>query len=330
MPALQLCPIPANEPARIAQLRTFDILDTPPEIEFDALTRVVAHTFNMPIAVIALMDSDRLWFKSRVGLEVPELDRKVAFCAHTIMTSNEPLIIEDLSADPRFVINPLVSHAPHLRFYAGAPLVDDGGHVLGTIAVIDTQPRTFSETQKQILTDCARLVMTALQGRRRALVLERLAMTDYLTGLPNRAQFDQAMAAEMSHAMRSGMPFSLLCLDLDGFKGVNDAFGHAAGDEVLCEVAQRMLRQVRQSDTLARLGGDEFAIITRDTDGESVAVLAQRLMDAIGQPIRLSSGRTVTLGISVGIPPYTSDVTSAHLLLARADKALYNIKNQLR
>ncbi len=330
MPALQSCPIPTNEPERIAQLRSFEILDTPPEIEFDALTRVVAYAFNMPIAVIALMDSDRLWFKSRVGLDVPELDRKIAFCAHAIMTTSAPLIIEDLKADQRFNINPLVSNSPHLRFYAGAPLVDDSGHALGTIAVIDTQPRTFSETQKQTLTDCARLVMTALQGRRRALVLERLAMTDYLTELPNRAQFDQAMAAEISHAMRSGTMFSLLCLDLDGFKGVNDEFGHAAGDEVLCEVARRMLRQVRQSDTLARLGGDEFAIITRDNDGDAVAVLAQRLMDAISQPIRLSSGDAVTLGISVGIAPYTPDVTSAHLLLARADKALYSIKNRLR
>jgi diguanylate cyclase (GGDEF)-like protein len=330
MPALQTCPIPADEPERMARLRSFEILDTPPEIEFDALTRVVAHAFDMPVAVIALMDSNRLWFKSKVGLEVPELDRKIAFCAHAIMSPNTPLVIEDLKADQRFDINPLVSNSPHLRFYAGAPLVDDSGHALGTIAVIDTRPRTFNDTQKQILMDCSRLVMTALQGRRRALVLERLAMTDYLTGLPNRAQFDQVLTTEMSHAMRSGKTFSLLCLDLDGFKAVNDEFGHAAGDEVLCEVAQRMLRQVRQSDTLARLGGDEFAIITRDNDGESVAVLAQRLMDAISQPIRLSSGGAVTLGISVGIAPYTSDVTSAHLLLARADKALYSIKNRLR
>lgn len=330
MPNENSCPVPVNEPARIERVRSFEILDTAPEVEFDALTRVAAHTFDTPIAVIALMDRDRLWFKSRLGLGVPQLDRKVAFCAHAIMAPDEPLVVGDLSADPRFANNPLVCQPPHLRFYAGAPLVDESGHALGTIAVIDTRPRTFSETQRHVLMDCSRLVMTALQGRRRALVLERLAMTDYLTGLPNRAQFDQAMATEMQHAMRSGQPFSLLCLDLDGFKSVNDQFGHAAGDEVLCEVARRLQRQVRLGDTLARLGGDEFAIVTRDADTDAVAILAQRLMDSVRLPIRLSSGDRVTLGISVGIAPYTSDVTSAHLLLARADKALYSIKNQLR
>ncbi|MFT5535395.1 MAG: diguanylate cyclase (GGDEF)-like protein [Candidatus Paceibacteria bacterium] len=330
MLALPSCPIPANEPERLAHLRSFAILDTSPEIEFDALTRVVAHAFNAPIAVIAMMDSNRLWFKSKLGLDVPQLDRKIAFCAHAIMKPGAPLVIEDLTADPRFAINPLVSHDPHLRFYAGAPLVDDSGHALGTIAVIDNRPRAFNDTQQHILMDCSRLVMTAMEGRRRALVLEQLAMTDYLTGLPNRAQFDQAMATEMSHAMRTGKPFSLLCLDLDGFKGVNDEFGHAAGDEVLCEVARRLQRHVRLGDTLARLGGDEFAIVTRDADNDAVAVLADRLMDTVRQPIRLLSGDRVTLGISVGIASYTSDVTSAQLLLARADKALYRIKNQPR
>ncbi|MEB0137292.1 sensor domain-containing diguanylate cyclase [Actimicrobium sp. CCC2.4] len=330
MLAQQFCPIPADEPERIARVRSFDILDTPPEIEFDALTRVVAHAFNAPIAVIALMDSDRLWFKSRLGLDVPQLDRKIAFCAHAIMTPDAPLVIEDLAGDARFIINPLVSRAPHLRFYAGAPLVDDGGHALGTIAVIDTRPRPFNDAQRKILMDCSRLVMTALQGRRRALLLERLAMTDYLTGLPNRVQFDQAMATEMQHAQRSGKPFSLLCLDLDGFKGVNDQFGHAAGDEVLCEVARRLQRQLRLGDTAARLGGDEFAIVTRDADSAAVTTLAHRLTESVRLPIELSGGNRVTLGISVGIASYTSDVTSAQLLLARADKALYSIKNQLR
>jgi diguanylate cyclase (GGDEF)-like protein len=326
----QSCPIPANEPERLARVRSFDILDTPPEIEFDALTRVVAHAFHAPIAVVALMDSDRLWFKSKLGLDVPQLDRKIAFCAHAIMTPDAPLVVDDLADDQRFVINPLVSRAPHLRFYAGAPLVDESGHALGTIAVIDTQPRTFSQTQQLILMDYSRLVMTALQSRRRALLLERMAMTDYLTGLPNRVQFDQAMATEMQRAKRSGKSFGLLCLDLDGFKGVNDEFGHAAGDEVLCEVARRLQRQVRIGDTVARLGGDEFAIVTLDADSEAVTTLMQRLTQSVRLPISLSSGVQVTLGISVGAASYKSDVTSAQLLIARADKALYGIKKQGR
>ncbi len=142
------CPMPTNEPERLRIVRSYEILDTEPELEFDALTRVAAHTFQAPIAVVAMMDSDRLWFKSKLGLDIPQLDRKVAFCAHAIVRPREPLVIPDLQSDTRFVANPLVAQAPHLRFYAGAPIVDASGHALGTIAVIDAQARPFSKAQR--------------------------------------------------------------------------------------------------------------------------------------------------------------------------------------
>ncbi|MET3139987.1 GAF domain-containing protein [Undibacterium sp. GrIS 1.2] len=140
----QICPLPTNEMQRINALRSYQILDTEPSLEFEAITRITSHTFDTPIAVVALMDTDRLWFKSKLGLNVQQLDRKVAFCAHTIMSPREPLIVNDLFNDQRFISNPLVASAPHLRFYAGVPLVDWNDHVLGTVAVIDSKPRTFS------------------------------------------------------------------------------------------------------------------------------------------------------------------------------------------
>ena len=216
------CPIPENEPQRIDAVHSYEILDTEPEVEFDALTRVASHTFGTPIAVVAMMDRDRLWFKSKIDLEVPQLDRKIAFCAHAIMCPREPLVVSDLLEDQRFVDNPLVASAPHIRFYAGAPIVDPSGHALGTIAVIDTKSRTFTDAERHTLSYFATLVMTAMQGRIRALSLERLAMTDYLTGIPNRAQFDKTIAAEINYANRSGTCLSVLYLDLDGFKKVND------------------------------------------------------------------------------------------------------------
>ena len=103
------CPLPQNEDQRLDALRSYEILDSDPELEFDALTRIATHTFNTPIAVVAMMDSDRLWFKSRIGLDIPQLDRKIAFCAHTINTPDAPLIVNDLSSDIRFARNPLVS-----------------------------------------------------------------------------------------------------------------------------------------------------------------------------------------------------------------------------
>src|SRR5450432_436414 len=198
------CPIPDNEANRLRAVHSFQILDSEPELEFDALTRVASHAFATPIAVVAMMDSERLWFKSRLGLDAPELDRKIAFCAHTIMRPSELLVAEDLRADIRFADNPLVASPPNIRFYAGAAIVDHDDHALGTIAVIDTQPRRFRESQRQTLMDFSALAMTALQSRRRAVALSRLAMTDHLTGIANRARFAAEISAEVQSSKQSG------------------------------------------------------------------------------------------------------------------------------
>ena len=322
------CPFPENELQRLQAVRSYEILDTHPELEFDALTRVAAHTFDTPIAVVAIMDADRLWFKSKLGLDIPQLDRDIAFCAHAIMLPREPMVIPDLSSDQRFSENPLVANAPHLRFYAGAPIVDPTGLALGTIAVLDAQPRSFSNAQCDALTDLSTLVVTALQARRRAMDLQRLALTDYLTGIGNRVHFDKTLIAELNHAMRTGTPLTILCMDLDGFKSVNDTFGHLAGDEVLCEVTRRLSTLVRQEDVLARLGGDEFGVVIRDGDQASATALAQRIVKSVRQPIALATGQTVGIGISVGMATNTDSVSSASALLARADKALYEAKRQ--
>ena len=326
MPTLTDCPFPENELQRLQAVRSYEILDTQPELEFDALTRVAAHTFSTPIAVVAIMDADRLWFKSKLGLDIPQLDREIAFCAHAIMRPQESMVIPDLSSDQRFSENPLVANAPHLRFYAGAPILDPAGLALGTIAVLDAQPRSFSDAQCDALTDLSTLVVTALQARRRAMDLQRLALTDYLTGIGNRVQFDKALVAELNHSTRSGTPLTILCMDLDGFKSVNDTFGHLAGDEVLCEVTRRLSALVRQGDVLARLGGDEFAVVMRDGDHVSAAALAQRIIENVRRPIALSAGQTVEIGVSVGTATHAESVSSASALLARADKALYEAK----
>lgn len=320
--------LPLDENRRLAALRALDILDTEPETDFDALTRLTAHALGAPIAVIGLMDSHRLWFKSRVGLAVPELDREVAFCSHTITQSGRSLVIPDLLTDERFTEHPLVTAGPRLRFYAGAPLVDVSGAALGTLAVLDTSPRTLTPAQVAALHDLADLVMCALRARHQAHQLRHLAMTDHLTGLANRAHFERALEAEFGRAVRQGEPFTLLLLDLDGFKAVNDGFGHGAGDETLKEVSQRLLTQVRAGDVLARLGGDEFGVVMRDGDTESAQALAKRIVRAVSQPIKLSSGDEVGVGVSVGMAAYGDDVMSVRKLVSQADQALYEAKKQ--
>lgn len=324
------CPVPENEAQRLQAVRSYEILDSGPEVDFDALTRVAAFAFDAPAAVVGLMDADRLWFKSRFGLDVPQLDRQIAFCAFAVMKPGELLIVEDLAQDPRFKNNPLVIEEPKLRFYAGAPLVDHQGYALGTIAVVDVKPRIFSEAQQHVLHDLSTLVMTALDNRRRALLLSHMARTDHLTGLANRADFDGAMSSQMAHTARTSEPFALLYMDLDGFKMANDQFGHAAGDEVLREVARRLAQQVREEDMLARIGGDEFGVVIRGGTQDSANRLCSRISEAMSSPIDLPGGEQVSIGISIGIATYT-DSDETHLaLLARADRELYQAKRLKR
>lgn len=320
------CPIPGKEPQRILALRSYDILDSEPEFEFDALARIAAHMFNAPIALVAMMDSNRLWFKSQIGLDVPQLDRKVAFCSYAVAAPDEPLVVNDLTTDARFNGNPLVLGAPHLRFYAGAPLLDEAGLALGTIAVIDVMPREMSPAQLQALSDMATLVMAALRGRKREIELKKMALTDYLTGIANRAQFDLSNATEMANFIRTGVSYSVICMDLNGFKSINDSYGHSAGDLVLQEVAKRLTRQMRTGDLIARIGGDEFAVVARNCDRPTAETLVLRFERALAPPIVLLTGQEVQGSISCGVATSSIVDMSASILLEKADQQLYRSK----
>ncbi|RNJ63896.1 MAG: PAS domain S-box protein [Porphyrobacter sp. IPPAS B-1204] len=164
-PDFTLPPIPHDEPERLAALYRLDVLDTAPEDELDIITRLAADRFDTQTALVSLVDADRQWFKSRHGLEASETCRRDSFCGHTIM---EPgvMVVPDAIADPRFAQNPLVTGAPHIRFYAGAPLVLADGHQIGTLCIIDPAPRdAFSPREAEALQLMARQVVTLLEGR---------------------------------------------------------------------------------------------------------------------------------------------------------------------
>jgi PAS domain S-box-containing protein len=150
MPAAAL---PRDEDARVAALRSLGILDTPAEERFDRVTRVASALFDVPIALVSLVDVNRQWFKSCVGLDIPETPRAVSFCAHAIL-GEETLVIPDTLEDARVADNPFVTSEPHVRFYAGRPLLA-GGHALGTLCLIDTRPRTLDERELGLLDDLA-------------------------------------------------------------------------------------------------------------------------------------------------------------------------------
>lgn len=170
-------PIPANEKERLAALDRYRILDTPSERAYDDITRLAAFICQAPIALISFVDANRQWFKSRTGLDTRETHRDLAFCAYSIF---EPglLVVPDASADDRFRDNPLVMHPPHIRFYAAAPLLTSDNYALGSLCVIDRQPRELTAEQEEALECLSRQVIDQLEFRQLARSLAKHAEPD--------------------------------------------------------------------------------------------------------------------------------------------------------
>ncbi|WP_276168785.1 sensor histidine kinase [Zobellia alginiliquefaciens] len=159
--------IPFNETDRLKALESFEVLNTLEEEEYDAITRIAADICNTPMALISLVDADRQWFKSHYGIDATETPRDLAFCAHAINTPENLFIVEDSSKDERFADNPLVTGGPNVQFYAGAPLNTTDGYSIGTLCVIDVQPRNnFTKRQQDCLRSLANQVMAQLELRR--------------------------------------------------------------------------------------------------------------------------------------------------------------------
>lgn len=155
---------PDDEDRRVQALRRLNLLDTPPEERFDRLTRIARRFFKVPIALVSLVDTNRQWFKSVQGLSVCETGRNVSFCGHAIL-SEDPLVVPNALADPRFDDNPLVTGPPHIRFYAGRPLHAPSGERVGTLCLIDVRPRELEPQDLLVLSDLAAIVESEMARR---------------------------------------------------------------------------------------------------------------------------------------------------------------------
>jgi diguanylate cyclase (GGDEF)-like protein/PAS domain S-box-containing protein len=431
-----------DEAARLAALRRYEVLDTPPDEAFDRIARLASHVLGTPIAVVSLVDDTRQWFKAVVGLGVRETPREVSFCAHAI-ASAEVLVVNDARLDPRFADNPLVTGDPRVRFYAGAPLVTSDGHALGTLCVLDRQPRGLADADRAVLVDLAALVVDALETRRMALELRRaqqrtaaildslaegvivadpdgtysvmnvaarrllglrateprrlqdgsglrteagtpLALVDTplaralrgedtnalgvsvcvhgawrhfsvsaravraadgaveaavstfvdvtealrverqlrqraecdgLTGLFNRAALDVHLeSVERSAAVA----LTVIMVDVDHFKRLNDTLGHVEGDRALTVVAAAIRANLRETDFVARYGGEEFCVVLSGLSELDALRVAEKLRATIE-----ATGRVTA---SLGLCRASTSQLAPREVLVLADRALLDAK----
>jgi len=189
---MKSAPLPVDEKQRLEALKNYKILDTLPEQDFDDITHLAAQICGTPIALISLIDEHRQWFKSRVGLDAPETSREVAFCAHAIL-GDDLFEVKDSSKDDRFHDNPLFTAAPHVQFYAGAPLITPEGYKIGTLCVIDNHPRDLKDEQKDSLQALSRQVINQVELR---LAKRKADQANY-----SKSRF----LANMSHEIRTPM-----------------------------------------------------------------------------------------------------------------------------
>ena len=456
-----------EEEVRLAALRTTGLLDTPSEADFDELVGLATEICKTPMGMFTLIDKDRQWFKSRLGLTMQETPRSTSFCNHAIQ-QQDLFVVEDASLDARFADSPLVKGDPNIRFYAGMPLEAPGGARIGTLCVIDTVPRGLSDSQRKAMTVLAGQLKTKMNmraqqrelksalrekehvaaelaaserrfrifmnhapfmvymkdaqerltfyndrlaeefnissrqwigktsvdlwppkvsdeirrheqqvitggrimekveetiepdGRKRCIKtykfpwwnergeimlgafamdvteelaqrkaleeanekLSRQATIDVLTGLPNRRVLDERVEFEFRFAVRHKTHLSVVLLDLDNFKKINDKLGHAEGDRVLQQASRVLGEKMRATDLGARYGGEEFVVLLPGADTDGAILFAERICDGLRQIRGFEGPVTASLGIASMDP--TSN--SGRRLIERADEAMYEAK----
>ena len=311
---------PHDEKTRLETLRSLKLLDTSPEERFDRLTRLAKRMFGVPISLVSLVDADRQWFKSKQGLDADETPRDISFCGHAIL-GDDVFMVPDATMDERFADNPLVTASPNIKFYAGCPLRVMNGSKIGTLCVIDKEPRVMDEEDLALLRDLAEMAEQELAA-------VQLSTLDELTMISNRRGFIALAQHALNISRRKKLPATLIFLDLNKFKQINDVYGHAEGDKALMAFSEQITNTFRDSDVYARLGGDEFVVLLTDSPAELVEIILERFNQAVIN-YNENAKRGYDICYSIGIATYDSSKhKSIEDLLSEADTLMYEDMKQ--
>ncbi len=326
-----------NDRRRLQALADYQILDSEYEAAYDGIVKLASNLCDTPIAVINFIDDNRQWFKSEMGLGVRETPLDISICRHAVL-EQDVMVINDTQTDERTQSNPLVmAGEKSLRFYAGV-LLKFGDHPLGTLCVLDYHPRTITAQQLNGLKLLRDQIMHLLEVRRlhttqRLLLkeldesrneLQRQAYLDPLTGLLNRRAFESRLRFELESSASPANQCSLMMLDLNNFKTINDIHGHLHGDKVLQQVAHQLRQATRDSDILARWGGDEFLVLLPSTALAQAQEVAERISRALEKK-SAKAGLPIEISASIGISTL-HNYRSVHEVIDAVDTAMYEAK----
>jgi diguanylate cyclase (GGDEF)-like protein len=336
---------------RLAILHATGLVDSEPEPGYGDAVQLAVTLCDTPVAAISFVDQNHLWFKARIGFDIDHAPRHHGLCAH-VVANEATLVVEDARLDPRFAQNPFVTGPFGLVHYAGAVVYSPNDLPIGTLCVVDRVPRRLSDAQIAALEALARQVGALVAYRLDRNLMEQyavelsearlllevqaaeleeanqslalLASTDALTGIANRRMWMQRFE-EVVVACSEANPTAVIMMDIDHFKGYNDAFGHPEGDIVLRQVAELANTALRPRDLLGRYGGEEFCAVLPGTTADEAVRLAERIRRMVETMPWLHRPVSLSLGVAMATDP-----ADANALIARADEALYESKRHGR
>ncbi|HWH84301.1 MAG TPA: EAL domain-containing protein [Burkholderiaceae bacterium] len=301
----------------------------------DRLTRLIESQMDGITGSILLLDDEGQHLRHGAGPNLPaayvqaidgvQIGPAVGSCG-TAAHRRESVVVADIQADPLWADYRALAALHELRSCWSAPILTHNGAVLGTFAMYSTSVRWPSAADTRMIDLATRIAGIAIERRRAEERIGHMAHHDELTGLPNRALLTDRMTLALAQARRSDHAVALLFVDLDGFKFVNDSFGHATGDALLIAAAARLSAAVRGGDTVARLGGDEFVVMLPDLErAEDAVKVVQKILSALALPLLVDT-RRLTVSASIGVAACRGEGTSGETLLKHADVAMYRAK----